>query len=150
MIRQALGEYVVHVRIGMDGQDDRHILPEQDPLQSFDDIEDALAEIFAAVAGYKDDSSISVMPTYAVPARGKKRVRIDDCLCANQSIDDRVSGYVYSFARHILRSQSPCSPVCWSKMLVGNGANDLPVHLFRPGGVYIAAPQPGLNMRYRD
>ena len=57
----------------MNRQDDCDVLPAQDGLQGVDNVLDAVAEIFATMAGHEDNPTIAVVPLDAVPAGRQSR-----------------------------------------------------------------------------
>ena len=150
MARQALGENVGDVGIGMQGKHDGDVLALEDGLQRVGDAENTGAEVLAAMAGDEDDAPVVVGEADAVPAGGEARVGIDDSPRCEKGVDHRVSGDVDPPVRHVLGPQRVRGPGRGREMLVGDGADDLAVHLLRPRRVDVAAAQAGLDMRHRD
>ena len=82
MARQALGENVGDVGIGMQRKHDGDVLALEDGLQRIGDAENTGAEVLAAMAGDKDDAPVVVGAAGAVPAGGEARVGIDNAPAA--------------------------------------------------------------------
>ena len=105
MTRQAGCEYIVHIRVRMNRKYDCDVFPGQDRQQRFDDIENTIAKILAAMTGHQDDTAIAMMLLDVVPAGRKARVGFDHGLCKDQGVNNRISGDVDS----LLGTFSDCS-----------------------------------------
>ena len=60
----------MNVWIRMDRKNDCDVLPVKNRQQSFDNFEDPRPKIFAPMASDQNDSTVPVLGSYAIPARG--------------------------------------------------------------------------------
>ena len=67
---------------------------------------------------------------------------------SKQSIDNRVPSNMDLLSRHILLAQRLCGSFSRSEMLIGNGSNNLAVHLLWPRRIYVPTPKTCLNVRH--
>ena len=143
-------ERVAHVRVGMDGQDQRDIGPLQDALEGVADLADAVAKVLAPMTGRQNDPASPVARGDFSAQRGEARIGLDPGPRGLQRVDDGVAGDEDLRLRDILEMQHLRRARRRGEMLVRDLGDDLAVHLFRPGFVDVAAAQARLDMRDGD
>lgn len=123
----------------MNGKNHRHVVSLQNCQQSVDDVVNALAEVLSPVTRHQNDPPIAVLLPNAFPARGHSRVRLDHRFRGDECVDHSIAGDMDPFLWNVLGLERLGGTVRRGKVLVCDGADDLPVHFLRPWRIDIAA-----------
>ena len=121
-----------------------------DPPDGAGDRRHAVAEIFPPMRGDQDDPPAGEPCGDPIETCGQFGIRGDLRTGPMQRVDDRVAGHVDRVRRDRLPAQRLGRRFGGREMQRGDGRDDPPVHLLRPGVVDIAGAQPGFDMRDRN